>query len=434
MKLFYYMRSSSTKSAKIRARIKDGKKELYAVTPLEIPVQYWNQNGKSYRDKIRNRIEFLERDWYKDQLEALADHLKEEYLKLKWEPDSNWLTEEINRFFKPEEKPKQEPNNSEDLSERGTFFQFIKSYIKTSKSRINPNNGKYIAASTLKKYTTCFNLLKSFNENKPLNFEDINQEFYKNFIHYLTSEKEHKLNTIGKQIAVLKGFMNEAAEMNLHNNTSYKSRKFKILAEETDNIYLDESELTILFEHDFTADKKLERVRDLFLIGAWTGCRFGDFTKIKPENIKNGYLHIEQEKTGESVKIPLHPIVDNVLKRYNGKLPRAISNQKFNEYIKDVAQAAKLNKVETIKYTKAGKRVIEIKPKHELISSHTARRSFATNLYKSNFPTIGIMKITGHKTEKAFLKYIKVTADEHAEMLQKHWESYNAKPEENGKA
>ena len=226
--------------------------------------------------------------------------------------------------------------------------------------------------------------------------------------------------------------MNEAAERKLHTNTAHKSRKFKILSENVDSIYLNETELNTLFEYDFRTDpdlkdvtvRKLERVRDLFLIGAWTGCRFGDFTTIRPENIKDGFIYVEQEKTGNRVKIPLHPVVSAILTRYDGKLPRAISNQKFNDYIKDVAKAAGLATPETISYTKAGARVTETKPKHELISSHTARRSFATNLYKSKFPTIGIMKLTGHTTEKSFLKYIKVTPDEHAEMLQKHWLEY----------
>jgi len=77
--------------------------------------------------------------------------------------------------------------------------------------------------------------------------------------------------------------------------------------------------------------------------------------------------------------------------------------------------------------TKGGKRITEAHPKWELVTSHTARRSFATNLYKSGFPSISIMGITGHRTEKAFLKYIKVTPEEHAMLLQKHWSKVWAK-------
>lgn len=430
MQVIFFIRTTTKKktdSAKIRIRVKDGIKNLYAVTPLELPVKYWNQAAPKLRDKIRDRTEFLERDTYKDLIENLDKHIRSEYLCLKWEPDSQWLQGESDKYFRPEQKPEPEPEQK-----TGTLFKFIDEYVQTSKTRINHGSGKFISESTIKKYGTCYNLLKSFSGERSLNFEDIDQQFYDNFVRYLTTVKKHTTNTVGKQIAILKGFMNEAAERKLHTNTAHKSRKFKILSENVDSIYLNETELNTLFEYDFRTDpdlkdvtvRKLERVRDLFLIGAWTGCRFGDFTTIRPENIKDGFIYVEQEKTGNRVKIPLHPVVSAILTRYDGKLPRAISNQKFNDYIKDVAKAAGLATPETISYTKAGARVTETKPKHELISSHTARRSFATNLYKSKFPTIGIMKLTGHTTEKSFLKYIKVTPDEHAEMLQKHWLEY----------
>jgi integrase len=102
-------------------------------------------------------------------------------------------------------------------------------------------------------------------------------------------------------------------------------------------------------------------------------------------------------------------------------LPKALTNQKFNVYIKEVAKLAKIKDLTHKAITKGGTNVSKQFEKHELVTSHTARRSFATNLYKSGFPAISIMKITGHKTETAFLKYIKVTPEEHAKLLYMHW-------------
>jgi len=421
MKIHFFTRSTAKgkNSASIRVFLRDGDKRLYAKTPLKIPVKYWNDDAKASRDKVRDYTEFLERDWYKDKLVELETELNTQFLKIEQEPTSEWLQGAINDFFRPPQEEKPE-----------SMFEFIKNFIEASPNRINQNTGKYIAKSTIKKYNTCYNLLKEYAryKGKPeLNFDEINMDFYDGFTGFLAKKKDHAKNTIGKQIAVLKVFMKRAQRKGLHNNTEYtNSTDFKITTEESDSVYLDEKELDQLYKLDFSKNKKLEKVRDLFLVGAWTGCRFSDFGSIKPENISNGFISIEQAKTGERVKIPLHPIVKELLDKYEGKLPRPISNQKFNEYIKDVAQAenAGLDAVIITRQTKGGNRVVSKSKKHELISSHTARRSFATNLYKSGFPTIGIMKMTGHRTEKAFLKYIKVTDDEHAEMLARHWANW----------
>ena len=111
-----------------------------------------------------------------------------------------------------------------------------------------------------------------------------------------------------------------------------------------------------------------------------------------------------------------------ILDKYDGHLPKPISNQKYNDYLKDAAKLAGLNapfmKTSSIK----GKRVDKKYFKHELISSHTARRSFCTNAYEMDIPTITIMAISGHKTEAAFLKYIKMDGRKHAEKMRKMWQ------------
>ncbi|MDR0796450.1 MAG: tyrosine-type recombinase/integrase [Tannerella sp.] len=104
-------------------------------------------------------------------------------------------------------------------------------------------------------------------------------------------------------------------------------------------------------------------------------------------------------------------------------MPDVISNQRFNEYIKEVCKIAGITSKETITRTVGGKVVTESFEKWEHVTSHTGRRCFATNMYKRGLPTLAIMSITGHKTEKSFLKYIKVKQDEHAEMMKKAWEN-----------
>ena len=175
-----------------------------------------------------------------------------------------------------------------------------------------------------------------------------------------------------------------------------------------------------IYETDCKSER-LNRVRDLFLIGAFTGLRFSDFTSITKDNILSSTIHIEQHKTGGKVAIPLHRVVLEIWRKYGEKLPQPISNQKFNNYIKEVCKLAGIDEMEQKNITRGGMRVRQTYKKYELVTSHTARRSFATNLYLSGFPAISIMQITGHRTEKAFMAYIRVTPEQHAELLREHW-------------
>ena len=162
----------------------------------------------------------------------------------------------------------------------------------------------------------------------------------------------------------------------------------------------------------------LDKVRDLFLVGCWTGLRYSDWNKVYP---KNGFITLNQQKTGRPVVIPVHSTVEKILNKYEGDLPKPITNQKFNEYLKQVAKLADFKEAVTKQITRGGKVETEIKPKWKLVTTHTARRSFATNMYKAGIPSITIMAVTGHRTETAFLKYIKVTPQEHAEKMREIW-------------
>jgi integrase len=165
----------------------------------------------------------------------------------------------------------------------------------------------------------------------------------------------------------------------------------------------------------------------LFIVGCWTGCRFSDISQITPENVSEGFIHMKQYKTGKRVLIPLHLVVTAILSKYKGKLPEVTTNQQFNRALKNIAEAAEITQMTHKAITKGGVKVSTAYPKFKLVTTHTARRSFATNLYKSGFPSLSIMAITGHNTETSFLKYIKVTPDEHAKKLQLHWEGRHLK-------
>jgi integrase len=144
---------------------------------------------------------------------------------------------------------------------------------------------------------------------------------------------------------------------------------------------------------------------------------------LKPENIKNDFIEITQVKTHDPVIIPLHDAVKRIMRKYRGQLPKAISNQKMNDYLKVLGEMTPcLQRPVVRSFTKEGRRQQTTHAKWELLTTHTARRSFATNEYLAGTPTLTIMAITGHKTEKAFLRYIKLVPSDHARLMKAHWE------------
>lgn len=254
---------------------------------------------------------------------------------------------------------------------------------------------------TLKNYQSTIARLEAFElkiETK-LSFDDVNLDFYHAFMDYCKVELQQSTNTFGSHIKHIKTWMNAATEEGLNTNTMFRSRGFTTTTETADSTYLTTDEIDKLKQLDLT-DNHLEKVRDIFVVACYTGLRISDYAKVCFANMinENSMVKICTEKTGKEVIIPVHPFVHQTLKKYRGILPM-LSHQKFNKYIKDVVALAGIKK---------------------LITSHCARRSFATNAFKSGVPSLSIMQITGHTTEKNFLKYIKVTKEENAQLMSKH--------------
>lgn len=306
---------------------------------------------------------------------------------------------------------------SEAKTEKLDLFGLIDKFINNEIL----NKGKERSNNTIKSYKTVKGHLREFERKTGyrVDFESINLSFYFNYIAFL-KKKGLAQNTIGRDIKDIKTFMRMAVDLDLTNNLQFEKRSFSVVHEETSAVYLTEKELIKLYQFDFSKSPKLESVRDLFVFGSFVGLRFSDFSDVKQENIQkinnDLCIKIKTKKMGNKVVIPCNPIVVDIFNRYShmpNNLPRAVSNQKFNDYIKEACRLAGL------------KEKGRLESNHELelwecISSHTARRSFATNLYNDDFPILDIMKVTGHKTERAFLKYIKITDEDAAKKLSVH--------------
>lgn len=296
------------------------------------------------------------------------------------------------------------------------FFEYCERFIEECKTgrRLTRDNRQY-SIDWIKGVGTMVNHLKQFRAVYPAisGFEGFSMEFYNQFKNHLTASNYTK-NTIGKLIKNVKIMLKEAYREGVHSNTIFRHEDFKKMTEEVDNIYLTDGELQRLYELDLTNNPRLASVRDSFLIGCYTGLRFADFMQIHPHNMTNErrLLTIYTQKTGAKVAVPLSPNALVILERHGYQTPKVLSNQKFNDYLKELARVADLTELVQTTRTKGGRKVTTTREKCELVTTHTARRSFATNAYKAGVSTVDIMKMTGHKTETSFMRYIKVTAED----------------------
>ncbi len=161
-------------------------------------------------------------------------------------------------------------------------------------------------------------------------------------------------------------------------------------------------------------------IKDYFVVGCLTALRFSDYSRLRPKNFIRNKIVIKTKKTNTPVQVPMHPVVREIIQKYNKELPPAPSAQHFNRQIKKICRKIGFKKKVLFERQIGMLRVSKLIPKYQFISSHTARRSAATNMYLAGIMPFRIMLITGHKTEKSFFKYIRITREENVKVLSKH--------------
>ena len=229
-----------------------------------------------------------------------------------------------------------------------TFTDYIVRFVEDAKAgrRLNAKNTRF-ADSTLKNFMKYRATLVDFQRTTghPINFDAFTLKFYDTSKKFLTGQGL-SLNYVGAVLNGIKMLLKQAHRDELHQCTDFQHRDFRKIEEEVDMIYLGNDELQALFDLNLTSDTRLDRVRDLFLIGCYTGLRFSDYSELRPLNITFGgrILNVTTQKTGARVAIPLNPNLLTILDKYDGVPPRTMSNQKFNEYLKELGQRAGLTR------------------------------------------------------------------------------------------
>lgn len=278
--------------------------------------------------------------------------------------------------------------------------------------------------STFEKFAAVKNHLKNFRSE--LSFEFFDEEGLTEYVQYLREVKEMRNSTIGKQLSFLKWFLRWSFKQGMHSNNAYDTFKPKLKDTQKKIIFLTWEELDRLREFKIPPTKQaLERVRDVFLFQCFTGLRYSDVFNLRRSDIKGDYIEVTTVKTSDSLIIELNDHSRAILEKYkdvefeNDKTLPVITNQKMNDYLKELAELAEINEPVRQTYYKGNERIDEVTPKYALLGTHAGRRTFICNALALGIPPQVVMKWTGHSDYKAMKPYIDIADDIKASAMSK---------------
>lgn len=302
------------------------------------------------------------------------------------------------------------PINNNALDHWDNFIAY-----KLSKGEIGHRSHKQYK-STLKFLTD----YEEFTDSK-IQFDKIDISLYDNLLLYLYDHLGVNPNTAGNRIKQLKTFLAYAFDTELTTNAKFK--KFKKPSCEVSSVALNQEQLDKLFFLDLSNRPELEISLDLFLLGCSTGYRFSDFIEIKKEHIKGDFLIKRINKTQEQIRVPLNSYSRTIINKYPEGLPNVDDNYNgtMNLHLKEIARLAGFNDLHELTIYPGNKMQKVTRPMHEILSTHCARRTFASQSLQRGMLMTDVMKCTGHKDTKTFLKYVKTSEPRLLEVMGKAW-------------
>lgn len=302
---------------------------------------------------------------------------------------------------------------------------FINAYIERKSQMVNKDTQRKIVDGTVYNHRNALQRLQKFCEDKRirLTWELFNAQFEERLTAWMM-DKNYAANTIATQFSIMKVWLREAEFQGIITDKSF--HRYRTKCQDVDNVYLTEDDINRLYALDFNDEaikaqiapySNIEVTRDLFVLACWTGLRFGDWRDLTDANIEDENMIVHTHKTNTTVVIPLHPKVKAIIDKYDGVLPKSVDKAHTIQHIRKCAELAGISQHVSLGRVQGGRSVLKTGPKYQFVSNHTARRSFATNMYLKGVPAISIMAITGHTTEANFMKYIKVDKEQHAKIV-----------------
>lgn len=285
-----------------------------------------------------------------------------------------------------------------------------------------PHKGNRYSEGTIKNYRNFVSIWTEFEKYMNIQYKwtDIRKTVYDDLVQFL-NQRDYTKDTTGRYIKHLKTISQAAMDEGVHSNREFRNKYFVTLKATKESISLNFEELKKMENLDLSGNESQDKARDLFLLMCYTALRISDIKRITKDRIKKtpkGEYRIETitQKTKERVIIPVSSKAYIILEKYGFNAPQ-LADQTNNEYIKQIAKMAGIDEIVSTSDDRGGTIQTRSVPKYELITNHTGRRTAATLMYLSKIPTIDIMKITGHKTESSFMKYIRITKEETADRM-----------------
>ncbi len=440
----------------IRTKSKEGSAPLYTklmvdgkgrwiCLPIVVDINEWEEAAQSER-KLNN---YLIKKGINKKMALIEDAIKDMKRHHRFTKENlEKSIEDIVLADKREslKRAEQLGKEAEDRKKRNVKNFVVEHIRKIESGEVRTAKKEKYAEESVKNWKQFKRVFLDFYRIRPFGWDDINETLADRYISYLESIGYMKY-TLDKHISLFKTIVGVAERQGLHNNHlagSYLKSPQIREEDKAKEIYLTKEELSALYDMPLNGFE--EQVRDVFLIGCFTALRYSDYSRIKRENI--GFTHngtkvirIKQEKTAGTVVIPiLDERLEALLRKYDYNVPEVL-DQSLNRTIKEICMRlsvtvpslgkkertvltlkerraeveARKKGVELYEYDEQG---FPIRPRWELVASHTARRSCITNMYLSKkFSVQQMMSVSGHKTETMFYKYVKLSLDEYADSV-----------------
>ena len=398
----------------IRMRVNFASKRIEFTTGYRIDAAKWDSDKQRVRNGCSNKLKQPASEinasllgYYTEVQEIFKKFEVEEIM-----PTPEQIKEAFNALHKPieEVKPRKSTPNA--------FYKVFDEFVRDCGRQNDWTD------STYEKFAAVKNHLTNFREG--LTFEFFDERGLNDYVGYLRDVKEMRNTTIGKQLSFLKWFLRWAFKKGVHQNNAYDSYKPKLKSTQKKIIFLTWNELNRLREFKIPSNKQaLERVRDVFLFQCFTGLRYSDVFNLRRSDIKGDHIEVTTVKTSDSLIIELNNHSKAILDKYkdvafeDDKVLPVITNQKMNDYLKELAELAGIDEPVRQTYYRGNERIDEVTPKYALLGTHAGRRTFICNALALGIPPQVVMKWTGHSDYKAMKPYIDIADDIKANAMSK---------------
>lgn len=398
----------------IRMRVNFASKRIEFTTGYRIDAAKWDSDKQRVRNGCTNKLKQSASEinasllgYYTEVQEIFKKFEVEEIM-----PTPEQIKEAFNALHKPieEVKPRKSTPNA--------FYKVFDEFVRDCGRQNDWTD------STYEKFAAVKNHLMNFRDG--LTFDFFDEKGLNDYVTYLRDVKEMRNSTIGKQLSFLKWFLRWAFKKGLHQNNAYDSYKAKLKSTQKKIIFLTWEELNKLREFEIPAAKQaLDRVRDVFLFQCFTGLRYSDVFNLRKSDIKGDHIEVTTVKTSDSLIIELNKHSKAILDKYkdvafeDDKVLPVITNQKMNDYLKELAELAGIDEPVRQTYYRGNERIDEVTPKYALLGTHAGRRTFICNALALGIPPQVVMKWTGHSDYKAMKPYIDIADDIKANAMSK---------------